>query len=98
MYTLIMLFGIAATVLFLAGFAVGLKNAIVEYRSGAPEPSDVPDYRYGGLAAISVLASALFIALPGFGPMWIYAGPLLALVTAAGCGIAFFAEKPPISS
>jgi len=36
--------------------------------------------------------SAVVIALAGFGPSWIYAGPLLALVTAAGCGLAFFVE------
>jgi hypothetical protein len=32
------------------------------------------------------------IAGAGFSPAMIYAGPLLALVTAAGCGLAFFVE------
>jgi hypothetical protein len=30
------------------------------------------------------------IALAGVSPLWIYAGPLLAIVTATGVGIAFF--------
>jgi hypothetical protein len=94
MYMVILLLGLAVTALFLAGFARGLKIAIAEYRSGAPEPKDVPDYKYGGIAAISVVASAAVIALAGVSPGWIYAGPLLALVTAAGCGIAFFVEEP----
>ena len=94
MYTLIVVLGLAAALLFLAGFVKGLNNAITEYNSGVPESSEVPDYKYGGIAAISVFASASFIALAGVAPNWIYAGPLLALVTAAGCGLAFFLERP----
>ena len=92
MYPLIIIVGIVVTVFFLAGFWRGLKNAIAEYRAGAPESDEVPDYRYGGLAAFSVVASAVIIAGAGFSPAMIYAGPLLALVTAAGCGLAFFVE------
>jgi hypothetical protein len=93
MYLFITIVGIAVTVFFLAGFWRGLRNAIAEYRAGAPEPNDVPDYRYGGIAAASVVASALIIAGAGVSPAMIYAGPLLALVTAAGCGLAFFVER-----
>jgi hypothetical protein len=93
MYALITIVGIAVTVFFLAGFWRGLKNAIAEYRGGAPETNEVPEYRYGGIAALSVAASAIIIAGAGFSPAMIYAGPLLALVTAAGCGLAFFVEK-----
>ena len=92
MYALITIVGIVVTVFFLAGFGRGLKNAIAEYRSGTPEQTTVPDYRYGGIAALSVIASAVIIAGAGFSPAMIYAGPLLALVTAAGCGLAFFVE------
>jgi hypothetical protein len=92
MYALITIVGIVVTVFFLAGFWRGLKNAIAEYRAGAPGSDDVPEYRYGGIAALSVVASAVVIAGAGFSPAMIYAGPLLALVTAAGCGLAFFVE------
>lgn len=92
MYLAILLLGLAATVLFLAGFGVGLKNAIAEYRRGKPEPDTVPDYQYGSLAAFSVVCSAVVIALAGVSPVFIYIGPLLAIVTAVGCGVAFFVE------
>jgi UDP-N-acetylmuramyl pentapeptide phosphotransferase/UDP-N-acetylglucosamine-1-phosphate transferase len=92
MYALITLVGIVVSVFFLAGFWRGLMNAVAEYRAGGPEPHDVPEYRYGGIAALSVVASAVIIAGAGFSPAMIYAGPLLALVTAAGCGLAFFVE------
>ena len=92
MYALITIVGIAVAIFFLAGFWRGLMNAIAEYRSGAAEPNDVPDYAYGGVAALSVVASGVVIASAGFSPAMIYAGPLLALVTAAGCGLAFFVE------
>jgi hypothetical protein len=93
MYALITVVGIIVTVFFLLGFGRGLKNAIAEYKAGVPESDKVPDYRYGGIAALSVLASAIVIAGAGFTPAMIYAGPLLALVTAAGCGLAFFIEE-----
>lgn len=96
MYTLIVVLGIAAALLFLAGFARGVRNAVLEYRQGRPEPTEVPDYNYVGYAAISVVLSASFIALAGVAPMWIYAGPLLVLGTAAGIGIAFFVERPSL--
>jgi Na+/H+ antiporter NhaD/arsenite permease-like protein len=95
MYALITIVGIVVTVFFLAGFWRGCKNAINEYRAGSPESDEVPDYRYGWVAALSVVASALVIAGVGFSPAMIYAGPLLALVTAAGCGLAFFMEDRP---
>ncbi|MCS0497683.1 hypothetical protein [Ancylobacter mangrovi] len=94
MYTLILVLGICAAALFLAGFARGLRNAVIEYRRGKPEPTEVPDYNYVGMAAISVVISATVIALVGVAPMWIYAGPLMVLGTAAGIGVAFFVERP----
>jgi hypothetical protein len=94
MYALITITGIIVTAFFMLGFWRGLKNAIAEYQSGVPESEEVPDYQYGWLAALSVIASAVVIAGAGFSPAMIYVGPLLALVTAAGCGLAFFVEKP----
>jgi hypothetical protein len=96
MYTVIVILGLCAAALFLSGFIRGLRNAILEYRQGKPEPTEVPDYNYAGMAAISVVASAIVIALAGFSPAFIYIGPLLAICTAAGIGIAFFVEKPSL--
>jgi hypothetical protein len=96
MYSLILILGLCAAALFLAGFVRGLRNAIIEYRRGKPEPAEVPDYKYAGMAAVSVVASAVIIALAGFSPAWIYAGPLMALCTAAGIGVAFFVERPSV--
>lgn len=96
MYALIVILGLCAATLFLAGFVRGLRNAILEYRRGNPEPAEVPDYNYAGMAVISVVASAIIIALAGFSPSFIYAGPLLALCTAAGIGSAFFVERPSV--
>ncbi len=96
MYLLIIILGIGAALLFLTGFGRGLRNAIIEYRNNALEPSDVPDFNYVGVAAISVIASGVVIALAGVNPMFIYAGPLLAVCTATGIGIAFFVEKPNV--
>jgi hypothetical protein len=94
MFTVILLLGLCAAALFLSGFVRGLRNAILEYRQGKPEPTEVPHYNYAGMAAISVAASAVVIALAGVSPAFIYIGPLLALCTAAGIGTAFFVEKP----
>jgi hypothetical protein len=96
MYTVILILGLCAVALFLSGFVRGLRNAILEYRQGKPEPTEVPDYNYAGMAAISVVASAVVIALAGFSPAFIYIGPLLAICTAAGIGTAFFVEKPSV--
>ena len=40
-------------------------------------------------ALFAVVASAVVIALVGVAPAWIYAGPILAIVTATGVGVAF---------
>jgi hypothetical protein len=96
MYSLIIVLGLAAAAVFLTGFGRGFRNAIVEYRNNAPEPTDVPDFNYVGVAAISVIASGVVIALAGVNPVFIYLGPLLALCTAAGIGIAFYVEKPVV--
>lgn len=93
MYLLIVILGLAAAALFLVGFGRGVRNAIVEHRTNAPEPADVPDFNYVGVAAISVVGSAVVIALAGVDPMFIYLGPLLAIGTAAGIGVAFFSER-----
>ncbi len=46
-----------------------------------------------GSAVFAVIASALVITAIGIVPGAIYAGPFLAIFTAAAVGIAFFVEK-----
>jgi hypothetical protein len=96
MYTLIVVLGLFAATLFLLGFAKGLRNAVLEYRAGKSEPVEIAEYNYAGMAAISVVISAVVIALAGIGPSWIYLGPLMALGTAFGVGVAFFVERPNV--
>jgi hypothetical protein len=94
-YLVITIFGLVATAIFMTGFAKGLRDAIIEYRAQLPDPVETDQEPYGWSAAFAVIASAVFIALPGVSAMWIYAGPLLAIVTAVGCGLAFFVERAP---
>jgi hypothetical protein len=93
-YLVIIIFGLVATAIFMIGFAKGLRDAIIEYRAQLPDPVETDQQPYGWSAGFAVIASAVIIALPGMGAMWIYAGPLLAIVTAFGCGLAFFVEAP----
>ena len=93
-YLVITIFGIIATAVFALGFAKGLRDAIRDYRNKAPETDDSDDGRYGQSAIFAVVASAVVIALVGFHPVFIYVGPLLAIVTALGVGVAFFLDRP----
>lgn len=88
----ILISGLAATLLFLAGFWRGVNRAIAGRHD--PGSSDVPDDTgHLGSAIFAVVASAVVIALIGVVPAAIYAGPFLAIVTAAAVGIAFFVER-----
>ena len=88
----ILVLGVAATVLFLAGFWRGVQQAIASRDEAAS--TDVPeDKGHLGTAIFAVIASAVVITAVGFSPYAIYAGPLLSLFTAAAVGIAFFVER-----
>ena len=88
----ILVLGLAATLLFLAGFWRGLKEALASRDEVAS--TEVPeDKGHLGTAIFAVVASAVVIAAVGFSPYAIYVGPLLSLFTAAAVGIAFFAER-----
>ena len=90
----IILAGAAATLLFVAGFLRGLRNAIAGRNQPAPESNDDEISRFPS-ALFAVVASAAVITAIGFTPVAIYFGPFLALVTAAGVGLAFFLEPKP---
>ena len=88
----ILVLGILATVLFAAGFVRGVQNALNGFRKGSEERFLVTDNAHWFAVGLSVLGAAVVIAAVGFIPAFIYAGPLLVLVSAAGTGLAFFIE------
>lgn len=96
-YLLIALLGLASTLIFLAGCAKGMKDAIHEYGT-ARDPADDIDGAsgVGPGAFFAFVASALVITLAGFSSAWIYAGVLLNIVTTVGVGLAFFVDRPRV--
>ncbi len=88
-FTLIVILGLIGAAIFLTGFIKGVGEAIREYRNPEPESEWTDEGHYGASAFFAVLASAVVIALVGVTPAWIYAGPILAIVTATGVGLAF---------
>jgi hypothetical protein len=97
-YLTIIILGLIGTAIFVAGFAKGLRDAIADYRSGTPDTNETDETSYGPSTVAAVAASALMIAAVGFSPYWVYAGPLLAIVTGAGVGVAFFMDRAPMLS
>ncbi len=87
-----LIIGAAATILYAAGYATGLKQTF----SDAQEEEEITDYKdsaYTYTIAAAVVASAVIIALVGVNPIFVYAGPLLAVVTTFMVGFAFFYER-----
>ena len=88
---IIILLGLAATGIFIAGFARGLWQSIsgrdAASESGAPEESN-----HWPSVIFAVIASAAVISAVGFIPAAVYAGPFLVILTAAANGIAFFLD------
>jgi hypothetical protein len=97
-FIVIVALGLAGAVVFLSGFVIAVREAIQQHGDTAPEADWVDKGHYGWSAFFAVFASALVIALVGVNPIWIYAGPLLAIVTATGVGIAFFVGRTKTST
>jgi hypothetical protein len=92
-FVAIVAFGLFGAAIFISGFIVAVRDTIRERRDTTPEHEWEDKGRYGWSAFFAVFASAVVIALAGVNPLWIYAGPLLAIVTATGVGIAFFVGR-----
>jgi hypothetical protein len=86
----IVILGLGGAAVFITGFITAVREAIRQHGDTTPEGEWVDRGHYGWSALFAVFASALIIALVGFSPIFIYAGPLLAIVTATGVGVAFF--------
>lgn len=93
---LVTLASIASTAVFVAGYVRGVRNAFSGYRVEETE-APVPQNGHWGGIAFALLCSIVVITATGFSSAWIYAGPILCLVTTVGVGVAFFLEKqaPP---
>jgi hypothetical protein len=91
----ILVVGILATVLFAAGFVRGVQNALNGFRKGSEEQFLVTDNAHWVAVGLSVLGAAVVIAAVGFIPAFVYAGPLLVLVSAAGPGLLHRGSRSP---
>lgn len=91
-YIFFILFGVFATVLFISGYVIGIRQSFADSASDE-EVDEYEDSNYTISIFCAVLASALIIFLAGVNPIFIYAGPFLAVVTAAMVGYAFFFER-----
>jgi hypothetical protein len=97
-YLVVVVFGLIGAAIFIVGFLKGVRDTIRERRNPSPESDEVDEKAYGSSAIFAVLASALVIGLAGVAPAWIYLGPLLAIVTAIGVGVAFLVGDRPARS
>lgn len=92
--TLVLVLGAAATILFVAGYVRGVREAIATHADPELEVDDTGDVNaFWWQIALAVLAAALVIGLAGVSPMFIYLGPLLVIGTAAMNGLAFFVDR-----
>lgn len=92
-----LIIGAAATVLYAAGYATGIRQSFADVEADT-EIEDYKDSAYTVTIALAVLASAVIIGLVGVSPIFIYAGPLLAVITTFMVGFAFFYERMMRSS
>jgi hypothetical protein len=94
--TIIITLSVLATILFAVGFIRGVKNAMASFRAGGDD-SEVTDLAHWPSVIFAVLASAFVIAAVGFSAAFVYAGPILVIVSGAATGLAFFLEEAPQS-
>lgn len=92
MFVLIVIFGLIAAGVFLTGLVRGTKSAFSEI---ADEENAQPEGQghYASTAFVAVVLSAISIAAAGIAPIFIYLGPILAIGTALGVGLAFLTEE-----
>lgn len=80
------------TAFFATGYARGMSNAINGYRQPEVKEELAPQDGHWKAIGFALLMSIIVIAGMGYSTSFIYAGPLLVLVTTAGVGLAFFIE------
>jgi len=83
-----------ATVIFASGYFKGVVGAVTDHRAQADSPiPEEKDSNYGLAILAAVIVASAIIGLVGVVPEMIYAGPLLAIVTATMNGVAFFVDS-----
>ena len=92
-----LIIGAAATVLYAAGYATGIRQSFADVEADT-EITEYKDSAYTVTIALAVIASAVIIGLVGVSPIFVYAGPLLAVITTFMVGFAFFYERMMRSS
>src|SRR3954451_21068793 len=94
-YLVVVVFGLIGAAIFIVGFLKGVRDTIRERRNPSPESDEVDEKPYGSRAVFARLAPAVGLRPGGLAPAWIYLGPLLAIVTAIGVGVAFLVGEHP---
>jgi hypothetical protein len=89
----IIVLGALATALFIVGYVRGMQNALNGFRQADSVEPEVPQYGHWGAMGFATVASAVVIAVVGLTPLFVYAGPLLVIISAAATGYAFFLEE-----
>ena len=92
LFIFFLIIGAAATILYAAGYATGIKQSFHDAKL-EEEITDYKDSAYTVSIACAVIASAVIIGLVGVHPIFVYAGPLLAVITTFMVGYAFFLER-----
>lgn len=88
---ILLILGLVATAIFIAGFVKGLKQTIANRGTKGEAPAPATSDPWPSVI-FAVIASALIIAAVGFVPYAVYAGPFLVILTAAANGVAFFLD------
>ncbi len=92
LFIFFLIIGAVATILYAAGYATGIKQSFTDVEEDK-EITEYKDSAYTVTIALAVIASAVIIALVGVNPIFVYAGPILAVVTTFMVGFAFFYER-----
>lgn len=92
MFYTVLVLSLIATVVFAIGYYRGVSGAVSDHRAAgnAPPIPEEEKSNYGLAIVCAVIASGTIIGLIGVVPEMMYAGPLLAIVTATMNGVAFF--------
>jgi hypothetical protein len=92
--TIIMILGVLASALYIAGQIKGTKDALAEFRTTEEdEGEDTLSQAYIAYLIVAVIVSMLLIGLMGVASFWIYVPPFFAIGSAAVVGWAFFIER-----
>lgn len=92
MFVLIVILGLISAGVFLTGLVRGTIRVFADSLDREDTQPEAESH-YASTAFIAVVLSALTIASAGVAPIFIYLGPILAIGTALGVGLAFLAEE-----